>query len=192
MGKPVVFAGLSGGRPIPTQRINLFPAPESCYLGSGLSRFTHSRSDASANAVAGAAKRIISHMRISCGDLRARVPEQLADQLQPDAASRPDAGVRMSEVMNADALEPGLLRYQLPRPLEIGAGFFGVIAGHDIGTYPLKIVENADGGCIQDHEFGTDATDSLVVRQFECSLVKIDINPPCMKDFPKAAAGQDQ
>ena len=67
-----------------------------------------------ADAIGRPAQRVRVKVGIACGGARLGVPEQLADDRQPEAGTRADTRVRVPQVVNANTIEPGPHRNSLP------------------------------------------------------------------------------
>jgi hypothetical protein len=50
----------------------------------------------------------------------------------------------VAEIMKPHAVKPGTLCHGLPRTLEISAGFFGIIAWHDVGAYSIEASQHGE------------------------------------------------
>src|SRR5262249_24485850 len=87
--------------------------------------------DFAADALGGAAKRVHVQMRVARRGGRCGVAQQVADNREAEARTGPVARVRVPQVVNAKAVEPGAPRHRLPGPLKVGTGFLRIVARDD-------------------------------------------------------------
>lgn len=78
------------------------------------------------------AHRIICEMRVTLSRRGLRVAEQFADDREREPGSRANRGVRVAQIMNAQALEAGCFNDGRPWLLEIMPGLALLAAGDDV------------------------------------------------------------
>src|SRR5262245_50140547 len=96
-------------------------------------------------------------MCIACGGGRLCVPEQFADDWEPEAQARADARMCVAKIVYAQPGQTSPLNNCSPGPVEVGPGFVLIaasgLAGNDVCADPREVGENIEGGGIQHNRF---------------------------------------
>src|SRR4051812_24961711 len=79
--------------------------------------------------------------------------QQLSDDWQPKTTACAKACIGVSQIMKAYAFKTGASRDGLPRTLQVGARFFGVLARDYVSAKSVKAIQHRLRRSIQDHRF---------------------------------------
>ena len=127
-------------------------------------------------------------MCIPCSCGRLSVPQQSANDWQPQPSTGTKARVSVPEVVQANAVQTGPLCDGIPWALQIVARASRIVAGHHVGPDPLQRIQHGKGRGVEDDSLPA----ALAVGQEQTATFQVDVLPFQVQDFPEAAASEQK
>ena len=149
---------------------------------------SHRGCDLTGNPLRSAPQWVGIEVSVALGRACLRVAEQLADDGKTKAGTCTNTCMRVTQVVQANAVEAGALRDKAPRPIKIVTRAIRVVRRDHICADARKFRQNGQGRGVEHNGFAT----GLAVRQQQQTALEVYIIPFEPEDFAEAGAGEDQ
>jgi hypothetical protein len=144
--------------------------------------------DSTTNRLRCTAKGIGIEVGVPLRRCRLRMPQYLAYNRQAKPITCTKARIRVSKVVESNAIESGMSRHCLPWTLQISTRLLGIVTRHDIGAKPIEAGQRRECRGVQNHGFPA----GLGVREKQQPALQIYLFPFEVQDFPESTAGEQQ